>query len=142
MTITALSERVLFSGETIEASVRGKVISAICRTGSVAFDQMVPRVRVQAGCNNTLYDLGCGLLRANWEFSATLNAPGSPGWPFTFSFSGLARVTGPEPAYSLDFFAGGWIQVGADRVAVLASTVAGRGLPRSPASGPSGQPTR
>lgn len=146
MTVNVVSERVLFSGETVEASVRGKVISATCRTGSVAFDQMVPRVRVQAGCNNTLIDVGCGLLRANWEFSATVDSPGSAGWPFTLSLSGLARVTGPVPTYAFDFFAGGWIQLGADRVAVRASTVAVGGsliltLGRDPEPFPAGGET-
>lgn len=120
---TVISERVVFSGEAAGANVRGSVLEARFQTGALAFDHYVPRVRVQALCNNTLFDVGCGLAKAAWKFTATVDSPGTAGWPFTLSLSALDRETGADPTMGLDYFAGGWLEIGQDRVPIRASTV-------------------
>ena len=76
---TVISERVVFSGEAAGANVRGSVLEARFQTGALAFDHYVPRVRVQALCSNTLFDVGCGLAKAAWKFTATVDSPKTAG---------------------------------------------------------------
>lgn len=106
------SDSVLFRGEIVRASIRGKVITARCQTGGAIFDRQIPRFRMQTGCNHTLFDTGCGLAKADWKFTATVADPGTPGFPFTFDLSGLARVSGAAPTFTDQWFAGGWIEFG------------------------------
>lgn len=112
MSVLVSSERVLFRGEARTASVKGRVLSIRCQAGSSAFDRRVPRFRIQPGCNHTLFDVGCGLIRDEWRFTAVVADPGVAGFPFEFALSGLTRVSGVEPVYFENWFAGGWIQFG------------------------------
>jgi hypothetical protein len=73
------------------------------------FDQMVPRPLVQLLCNATLFDGKCGLLRANWTFSATMPHPPAPGAPFQYVVSALSWPQGPLPALPAHYFAFGYI---------------------------------
>lgn len=109
----ATDASVIFTGEVVGASVKGGVITSKAVTGGTMFDRKVPRPLFQLGCNNALFDVGCGLLKANWKFTATVSAVGSAGYPFEFELSSLARVTGSTPTYSANWFAGGWIELNA-----------------------------
>jgi uncharacterized phage protein (TIGR02218 family) len=92
------------------------------------FDRRFPRVRIQGTCNNTVFDMGCGLVRSAWKFIATVSVPGAPGWPFVFGLTGLDRVTGSDPTYTENWFAGGWIEVGGDRIRIRSSTLPSGGV--------------
>ena len=76
-------------------------------------ERLLPRMRLQPGCNHVLFSLGCSLSADDWQFNAVVADPGSPGWPFEFNLSGLTRANGGSlPAFTLDWFAGGWIRFG------------------------------
>ena len=122
MSALAYSPEVAFTGEVVSVAVRGSVLDASCVPGGTVFDRRVPRFRVQPGCNHGLFSVGCGLLESNWTFSATVRTPGTPGWPYEFELESLARVSGPTPVYSADWFAGGWLKIGVQRFPILRST--------------------
>ncbi|MDP2324235.1 MAG: hypothetical protein Q8N51_09435, partial [Gammaproteobacteria bacterium] len=109
---TVVSVETVFLGEITSASVRGRIISALCQAGGSIFDRQVPRFRLQTGCNHTLFDVGCSLAKADWKFTATIADPGAPGFPFEFDLTSLARVTGAAPTFFDQWFAGGWIEFG------------------------------
>ena len=119
-------DEVVFVGEVMSVSVKGRIISARGQAGGSIFDRQVPRFRLQNGCNHTLFDVGCGLAKAAWKFSATMAFPGTPGFPFEFTLDGLQRVSGPVPTFFEHWFVGGWIEFGAGstwcRRAILRST--------------------
>lgn len=114
---------VIFYGEVVGASVRGSVLTAKAVPGGSVFDRMFPRMRFQRTCNHALFSTGCGLLKTNWSFTATVQDPGTAGYPFEFVLENLQdrSITVPE-----GFFAGGWIESGTgatwQRRAVLLST--------------------
>ena len=110
--LTVLSNEVAFRGEIVRASVRGRIITARCAAGGSLFDRQVPRFRIQTGCNHTLFDVGCGLSKAEWKFVAKVGDPGAPGYPFEFELTDVARVSGPAPTFFEHWFAGGWIEFG------------------------------
>lgn len=109
---TILANDVAFVGEVTRVGVRGRILTARCQAGGTVFDRQVPRFRLQTGCNHTLFDVGCGLPKSSWRFTAIVAYPGTPGFPFEFALSGLQRVSGPTPAFFEHWFAGGWIDFG------------------------------
>lgn len=109
---TVLANDIVFTGEVIRAQVRGRIITARGQAGGSIFDRQVPRFRLQTGCNHTLFDVGCGLSKAAWRFTANMGDAGTPGFPFEFDLSDLQRVSGPTPTYFAHWFAGGWIEFG------------------------------
>jgi hypothetical protein len=132
-TVTVLSNAIVFVGEISRATVRGRIITARCRTGGAVFDRQVPRFRMQTGCNHVLFDTGCGLVRTAWRFTATIADAGDPGFPFEFELEDLQRVSGPTPAYFEHWFAGGWAEFGSGatwcrRPILRSSTVTGGAL--------------
>lgn len=103
----------VFSGEVVSASVKGGIIKARAVMGSGLFERKVPRFMFQRGCNHALFSVGCGLLAANWKFTGTMFNVGSAGYPFEFVVHSLARVSGPGPTFFANWFAGGWLELGA-----------------------------
>jgi len=126
--VIGYSPRVLFTGEAVSASVRGSVASVACVPGGTVLDRRLPGMRVQAGCNHALFSVGCGLLRSDWTFTATVLTPGTPGWPYAFELQALARVTGAAPTYTADWFAGGWLEISGQRLPILRSTLPASGV--------------
>lgn len=128
------NSEVLFTGEVVNVSVKGSVITAKSVTGSTMFDRPVPRVLFQRDCNNALFDVGCGLTKADWKFSAVMQDPGAPGYPFAFILNTLTAVgaSASVPAVTANYFAGGWIELGAganwQRRAILLNTVPAAGV--------------
>lgn len=112
----------LFAGELSSVSRTGLTLSLPCSPWGRLLDRPLPRVRVQPTCNNVLFDPGCALSKGDWAHSATMGNPGPSGFPFTFPVSGLVRIVGAAPTYSADWFAGGWVEIGFDRIAIRAST--------------------
>jgi hypothetical protein len=124
----AYSPTVIFTGDVASVSLRGSVLNASCVPGGTVFDIRVPRFLVQPGCNHRLFSTGCGINQADWTFTATVRNAGTAGWPFTFELESLARVTGPAPTYTADWFAGGWIVLAGKRLPILRSTSPSGGI--------------
>ena len=144
--VNATNGVVLFFGEVEMASVVGNRITGRASCAGARFDRKVPRFVLQTGCNYALFGAGCTLLTANWRFTAQVQNPGAPGYPYAFVLNSLARSVGAAPAYTQDWFAGGWIEFGAgltyQRRGILLSTVPAAGvltvtLDRDPAPFPS-----
>ena len=108
----AINDRVLYTGEVTNASVKGGLVTGKVVSGGSMYDRRVPRVLFQRTCNNSLFDTGCALLKLLWKFTATVQSVGAAGYPFEFVLEDLARVTGPTPDYTENWFAGGWIEFG------------------------------
>ncbi|MBN8248336.1 MAG: phage BR0599 family protein [Verrucomicrobia bacterium] len=114
-----LFSETVFTGEMEAASLGGVTISITFRPWPVVSSLRLPRCRIQPGCNHAIYRPGCGLDPADWEFMATVSAPGAPGYPFTFGLAGLA---GPETVTEANWFAGGWVEFGRDKISIRSST--------------------
>lgn len=113
MSLLAYSPEVVFSGEVDQVSVRGLVARARCLPGGRAMERLLPRMRLQPGCNHVLFSVGCGLAVEDWQFNAVVTDAGAPAWPFEFVLGGLTRANGSGlPAFTPDWFAGGWIRFG------------------------------
>lgn len=132
---------VLFSGEVTKPRVKGKKILATLVPGGVAFDQQVPRFVLGPLCNHLvganpdggfLMSYGCGLLKADWKFTAAVTTPISSAHPFELEVDGLAG-DGADAAAALaasavfaNWFANGIVEIGSgssvQRRRVLAST--------------------
>jgi hypothetical protein len=125
--VNVINSAVIFTGEVVSAAVTGSRITCKVVPGGSLYDRLVPRFYFQRHCNHALFSPGCGLVKADWKFTATISDPGSVGYPFTFALAGLARVSGPGPTYFADWFAGGWMELGAganwQRRAILLSSM-------------------
>ncbi|HSM84610.1 MAG TPA: phage BR0599 family protein [Candidatus Limnocylindrales bacterium] len=130
--VNAVAASVIFTGEVETASVKGSRITGTASPSGARFDRKLPRFMLQLTCNYALFGPGCTLNRADWQFTATVSDPGVPGYPFVFQLSGLARVIGTAPAYTQDWFAGGWIEFGAgaakQRRGILLSSLPAAGV--------------
>lgn len=111
-TVEAWDAAVLFTGEIVSAKVQGKKLTGKAVTGGSLWDRKLPRMVFQRTCNHALFSVGCGLAKGDWEFRATVQDPGTVGYPFAFVLQGLARAVGGAPAYTANWFAGGWIEFG------------------------------
>jgi hypothetical protein len=129
---TGSSETVLFTGDIIGLAVRGSRLTAKAVSAGTVFDRIYPRFRMQVGCNHALFSPGCGLIKANWEFTANVLNPGTIGYPFTFDLFNLARTTGAMPTISSGWFSGGWAEFGSGasltRRAIIGNTVPASGI--------------
>lgn len=121
----------MFAGEVVEADVTGDKIALRCLTGGTILDANMPRVVFQRTCNNTLFDAGCKLAKADWTFTGTVQAIAA-GYPFGLVLNGVARVSGPAVTFDGGWFSGGWLEFGVDdtlqRRACLYSSVVSGGL--------------
>lgn len=109
---TGNNATVIFTGEILGVSVRGSRLTAKAVSAGTVFDRVYPRFRMQVGCNHALFSTGCALLKSDWEFTANVLNPGSPGFPFTFDLFNLARTVGTLPTVTAGWFAGGWAEFG------------------------------
>jgi hypothetical protein len=128
---TGSNAAVIFTGDILSAAVKGSRITAKAVNAGTVFDRQFPRFRLQVGCNHALFSPGCGLAVSDWKFTASVTAPGTAGFPFTFDVGSLARVAGTMPTISAGWFAGGWAEFGAGsalcRRAILDNTAASGG---------------
>lgn len=131
---------VVFTGNVTKPRVRGKKLLATLVPGGVAFDQQVPRFVLGASCNHAigpnpdgsyLMSYGCGLLKADWKFTAAVTTPIASAYPFELNVDGLARDVGATPTYFADWFANAVIEVGTganiQRRRILSSTLPAAG---------------
>ena len=59
-----------FGGEITGLSADGPMLTLSAAGANALFDRKVPRLLLQTTCNHALFDAGCGLSRAAWEFTA------------------------------------------------------------------------
>lgn len=109
---TASNPVQLFAGDILSASIRGSKLTAKAVTGGTVFDRLFPRMRLQIGCNHSLFSAGCTLASSSWKFTATMADPGTAGYPFTFILGSVAKVGGGTPTMGAGYFAGGWAEFG------------------------------
>jgi hypothetical protein len=109
---TGSGSTVIFSGDIIGLGVRGYRLTAKAVSAGTVFDRVYPRFRMQVGCNHALFSTGCALLQAQWQFTASVLNPGTPGFPFTFDLFNLTRTIGSVPTITSGWFAGGWAEFG------------------------------
>ena len=64
--------RCYYSGEVTKCDVEPPYISAECSSMSSIFDRNIPRRLYQPGCNWVLFESNCGLLPANWLWTAVV----------------------------------------------------------------------
>lgn len=122
----------LFRGEVRGVSYKANLARAKVISGGSLFDRLLPRRRIQPGCNHVLFDGACGLAIYDWTFTGDIDIPGTPGYPYSFGLKNLARLSGPTPDYFENWFAGGWIEFGTDadlhRLPILKSSEVTGGL--------------
>ncbi len=104
---------VIFQGEVSAAEVSGSVIKITATPGGRRFNQQYPRMLRGPSCSAALFFDGCSLNQADWKFTAATVGAVSGAYPFSISLNTLARVSGPAPTYTADYFAGGWVEYGA-----------------------------
>lgn len=111
----------IFTGVIIRPRIKGQRIQATAVPGGLAFDLQVPRFILGPQCNHItggdrtglhLVSEGCGLLRADWRFTASVVGPVNADYPFELLIENLARDTGPTPDYFEGWFANGVIEWG------------------------------
>jgi len=122
----------IFSGDILSAATRGSRISAKAVTGGTVFDRLFPRMRLQIGCNHSVFSPGCTLATSSWKFSAVIDNPGTAGFPFTFDLNSVVKVGGGTPTFTAGYFAGGWVEFGSGantvKRQILNSTVVSGGV--------------
>jgi hypothetical protein len=132
MPALAYSPSVLFTGEVQSLSVKGSVFKAKLVPGGLVFSRKIPNFLIQPGCNHGLFSVGCGLSQAAYEFTASVSDPGTPGYPYTFTLSGLARTAGGALPTLAEHYAGGWIEFGSggtlERLPILRSSSVSAGV--------------
>lgn len=118
----ARNGRVVFAGEVESLKANGPTATLACKPWPGLSEVRIGRFRMQPTCNHILYSEGCGIVTAALRYDAILASPGGSGWPFTFGLTGLARHSGSPLTVTENWFAGGWIEVGDDKVQIRAST--------------------
>lgn len=104
-----ISANTIFAGDIVSAEVKEDTIVGHAKTLGGLFERKLPRFYVQKGCNYTLADGCCKLLKASLARSAAITG-----------VSGSSVITwGAVPSlpatYQDKWFAGGWIEcVGTD----------------------------
>lgn len=111
----------VFSGDANSVALSGVTVTLSCQPWPELSTLRVPRFRIQPGCNHVLFRGGCGLVESDWRWTAVIEDPGVPGFPFTFVLSGF---DGPDEVTAANHFAGGWIETATDKVPVRASSAA------------------
>ena len=117
----AINARVIFSGEVESARKSGVTITLNAKPWPAISETRIGRFRIQPTCNHVLFGAGCGLDSSAWIYSGALASSGACGWPFVFQIS---ELSGPGAPPAENWFAGGWIEVGGDRVPIRQSTAA------------------
>lgn len=118
----ARSARIIFSGEVESLRSSGASIALTCKPWPGLSEVRIGRFRLQPTCNHILYSEGCGVPDSAMRHDATVTTPGGRGWPYVFGLTALARHSGDPLAISENWFAGGWIEIGADKVQIRSST--------------------
>jgi uncharacterized phage protein (TIGR02218 family) len=113
--------RVVFAGEVESLKASGATATLSCKPWPGLSEVRIGRFRIQPTCNHILYSEGCGILTDDLRYDAVLADPGGTGWPFVFGLTGLARHAGSPLIVTENWFAGGWMEVGTDKVQIRAS---------------------
>jgi uncharacterized phage protein (TIGR02218 family) len=107
----AVNAVVVYTGEITTASPKGNRTSAKTVSGGTLFDRMIPRVRFQRNCNNSLFDAGCALDQSDWQWTATILDPAFG--DFEIEVNNLTDPAGyAGPAVGQNFYSLGWVEIG------------------------------
>jgi hypothetical protein len=114
--------QVVFTGELDSFNRKGASLRPTFKAGPATLDDQFPRMLRGLICNHLsganpdgsfLVSYGCGLAKANWKFTGIVAEPVSGAFPYVLNLANLARATGLVPAIFLDWFAYGWVELGA-----------------------------
>lgn len=140
--------QIVFTGDCAAPSRQGNKIIAKCKFGPALFETQLPRMVRGTMCNflggsnndgSFLISAGCTLLKANWKFTALVEAPVSNAFPFALFVSDTLTGVGANAIAALsggaifaNWFANGWVEWGAganiQRRLIIGSTALGGGL--------------
>lgn len=116
------NEVTVFSGHVVRARFDGAFIDAQVENAGIMLSQNIPRMLLQVGDNNTLFDSRNALVKADWTFSARLTAISGS----TLTFDTITWPQGALPTIDDDYFALGYIERPAgptfERIMIVAST--------------------
>lgn len=102
----------LTSGEVSVRRMMGELVEAELQPHRKMMERRAPSFLIQRECNYSLFSAPCGLSRAAWQFSGEL-LEYIGGSAVKLRLENVARVGGvPLPSVPVDYFRGGWIQVG------------------------------
>jgi uncharacterized phage protein (TIGR02218 family) len=129
----AVNAVTVFYGEVVSTGIKGAKLTAKTVTGGSVYDRMIPRVVFQQRCNNSLFDAGCTLVKADWMWTAVVQTPGAGGFPFEIVLNTLTDPSGYSgPAVLSSFFMLGWIEFGSGASwqarAIMANTAPAAGV--------------
>lgn len=106
----ASNPRFYFYGEVVETRATGPTLTAKCLSMGSFIERQIPRMLVQPTCNFSVFDVGCGLLRANFEYLAQVGA-----WDAAHSLLTINTITKSAVAVTAidaHFFAQGLLILG------------------------------
>lgn len=66
--------KLIFTGMIYTVSVKNGVASALFKSSNGLLARVVPRVIYQTSCNWSLFSAQCGLIKTNYEYSATVGS--------------------------------------------------------------------
>lgn len=95
--------RLIFSGRVLAVTLKDKVASARCESGSSALKAQVPKYVFSAYCQHNLFDSGCGL--DAMAYRTSLGSVSQDG-------AALTDGGGEVAAKPVDWFTGGYVQAG------------------------------
>jgi len=116
----------VWSGEISRISFDGPFVKAAAVGPYSVFDRQVPRIVVQPACTHAVYDAGCGLISADWTFTAAVNSTVTSNM---VDLKTMAKSGGLPPGWGfVHYFALGYLSRGSERWLVLASSAVSGGL--------------
>lgn len=98
-----LEASVIFVGQIKSVAFKGAAAEVECVGFEFFLKQPIPRYRYQPGCNNTLYDEKCTVVKASYAVNATLSAVSSDGMELESTTFG---------SYDDDWFRFGYLEYG------------------------------
>lgn len=110
----------VFSGECTRAEHDGPRLRLSFAGASSVFGRRVPRVLMQPGCNNSLFDAGCGLASEDWGFTGTVAV--SDGNAVTVADLVFAGGSPPSGWGFENYFALGYLQTSSARRYIIAAS--------------------
>lgn len=102
--------RTVYYGEVSSANIRGPYLEAEAQSMPAIFERKIPRMLVQPTCNWSLFDTGCGISKASWEYLATVSTWTVSG--LSLVVTGITKSAVVQTGLAAHFFAGGYIIVG------------------------------
>lgn len=112
----------MFSGTIQSVQVQQNIARATCVSKEEELTRIIPRVLVQSGCNNNLYDSVCLLNRDSYKTDTTVAIGGVLDDPPRLSSSGF-----PDPTDDTTNLRHGWVEFNGDARFIIKHEDAGGG---------------